>query len=90
MVTATKKKSHKELRAEAFNKVVGKVKTFIESSFRTGRADITLHHGKNIKGKLWEPGDDKIPARLNLTFLFFQWLDLIELHERYMLSLIHI
>ena len=70
MVTATKKKSHKELRAEAFNKVVGKVKTFIESSFRTGRADITLHHGKNIKGKLWEAGDDKIPTRLNLTFLF--------------------
>ena len=70
MVTATKKKSHKEIRAEAFNKVVGKVKTFIESSFRTGRADITLHHGKNIKGKLWESGDDKIPARLNMTFLF--------------------
>ena len=56
MVTATKKKSHKELRAEAFNKVVGTVKASIEGSFRTGRADITLHHGKNIKGKLWEPG----------------------------------
>ncbi len=70
MVTATKKKSHKELRAEAFNKVVGTVKASIEGSFRTGRADITLHHGKNIKGKLWEPGDDKIPAQLNMTFLF--------------------
>ncbi len=65
-----KKKSHKELRAEAFNKVVGTVKASIEGSFRTGRADITLHHGKNIKGKLWESGDDKIPARLNMTFLF--------------------
>ena len=65
-----KKKSHKELRAEAFNRVVGLVKNSIEGSFRTGRADITLHHGKNIKGKLWESDDDSIPARLNMTFLF--------------------
>ena len=65
-----KKKSHKELRAEAFNRAVGAVKNSIEGSFRTGRADITLHHGKNIKGKLWESDDDSIPARLNMTFLF--------------------
>ena len=70
MVTATKKKSHKELRAESFNKIVGNVKREIEGNIRTDRADITLHHGKNIKGMLWESGNDKIPPRLNMTFLF--------------------
>lgn len=65
-----KKKSHKELKAEAFNKIVGIVKREIEGRFSIGRVDITLHHGKNIKGKLWESGDDKVPPQLNMTFLF--------------------
>ena len=70
MVTAPKKKSYKEIRAESFNKIVGNVKREIEGNIRTDRADITLHHGKNIKGMLWESGNDKIPPRLNMTFLF--------------------